>query len=120
MKHIFTLLQAGICIASTPHTAGLLCSPSPITTSAAPATAIYFDGNIPYLKGEDGGRLVYWNNGAETMLSNGTRGNAIAIDNAVVFIAGLGSGGEFWYNNIGFVLDGNSSASANAMVVINQ
>ena len=99
----------------------------PLATSSnsATAAAIAIAGNTIFLTGRDNNNVVYWQNGTENLVSNGTQGNAIAINNGDIYIAGISSGlvgsfssAVFWRDGVVIPLSANPG-TANAIVIAN-
>jgi hypothetical protein len=101
--------------------------PLQLTYTTFAVNGIYIDtANNIWLAGYDypgtnASHAVYWKNGSETFLNNGTDAEGIAADsNGHIFIAGIANdGATFWRDGVPYILDRTPESSARAIVVVN-
>lgn len=99
--------------------------PLATSTKTAAATSITIASNTIFITGQDNGNSIYWQNGSENLLTDGNLGNAIAINNGDIYVAGTSTvlagsftSALFWRDGVPIPLSANPSA-ANAIVITN-
>jgi uncharacterized membrane protein len=78
---------------------------------------VYIAGNNTNINGADG-TAILWKNDVATKLQGGDFANAIAVNDNIIYIAGLnGLGGVYWKDGVPTQLTNEGSPFANAMAV---